>query len=218
MAPTPSDLNAPGPRDRPEGLLPVTLPTADVALEETGAAPLGNPKLERFCQHITNGVKPSDAYVLAGYAPGSRNVARAAAHKLLNDHQGVRARVDFLRAQVALAIQQRRERVVQELERIAYIQPTDVLTWTADSVTLKASADIDAEALSAIASVEQTKDGIRVRFHAKVDALDKLARIHRAYPVEDSGVGVNVVVVAPQKLTREEWLERYAKRENAIPE
>jgi phage terminase small subunit len=85
------------------------------------------------------------------------------------------------------------EMVIRELRRIATADIRKIVEWSgrevreeqkngkvvvrgANDVLLRGSDEIDADTAAAIAEVVQTKDGLRIKFHDKVAALDKLAR------------------------------------------
>jgi hypothetical protein len=55
------------------------------------------------------------------------------------------------------------------------------------TVKLKAYEDIPEELLPAIASIKETRDGIEIKLHNKLEALDRLARILKLY--DDPQVG-----------------------------
>jgi phage terminase small subunit len=176
-------------------------------VEDTGAAPLSNGGWERFAQGLADGLKVVDAYVRAGYGGASRNAARANASALAKDPR-ITARVEYLRAEIAATHLQRRARVVEELERVAYADPRQVLDWGPQGVTLKASEGLTDEAASAVQSVKETKDGVQITLHPKVPALAKLAEIYRL--AEGPSQQTNVIVVAPEKSPSvAEWLETY---------
>lgn len=48
-------------------------------------------------------------------------------------------------------------------------------------IQLRFAEEIPAELMPAVESVAQTKHGIRIKLHSKIDALDKLARIRKMY-------------------------------------
>jgi hypothetical protein len=55
------------------------------------------------------------------------------------------------------------------------------------SVKLRCLEDIPEEFLPAIQSIEETRDGIKIKLHSKLDALDKLARILKLYEDPQQG-------------------------------
>lgn len=74
-----------------------------------------------------------------------------------------------------------RERVIEELARIAFTNVDDIVTWDADGVKVKPSAELTPEAKAAIAEVGEVyvRDGFKntkVKNHDKSKALEALAR------------------------------------------
>lgn len=55
------------------------------------------------------------------------------------------------------------------------------------TVKLRCLEDIPEEFLPAIQSIRETRDGIEIKLHNKLDALDKLARILKMYEEPDAG-------------------------------
>lgn len=51
-------------------------------------------------------------------------------------------------------------------------------------IKLKSIEDIPADLMPAIAEIHETKDGIRIKLHNKLDALDKLCRIQKMFTGE----------------------------------
>lgn len=67
------------------------------------------------------------------------------------------------------------------------------------TIKLKCLEDIPSELMPAIAEIHETKEGIRIKLHNKLDALDKLCRIQKLYaselPItEDDDKEINIVV------------------------
>lgn len=61
------------------------------------------------------------------------------------------------------------------------------------SVKLKALDDIPDELIPAIQSIEETRDGIKIKLYNKLDALDKLARIAKLYDDPDDASKATVI-------------------------
>lgn len=65
-------------------------------------------------------------------------------------------------------------------------------------IRLKSIEDIPKELIPAIAELHETKDGIRIKLHSKLDALDKLCRIKRLFegPSESPNIDreINIIV------------------------
>jgi phage terminase small subunit len=52
-----------------------------------------------------------------------------------------------------------------------------------NSVLLVNSDELDDDTAACISEVQQTKDGLRIKFHSKLDARDKLARAHGLFRI-----------------------------------
>jgi hypothetical protein len=59
--------------------------------------------------------------------------------------------------------------------------PSRIVVRAENSVLLVNSEELDDDTAACISEVQQTKDGLRIKFHSKLDALDKLARAHGIY-------------------------------------
>lgn len=75
-----------------------------------------------------------------------------------------------------------KERISRELARMAFVDPRGLYEWTAEGVTLKASADLTDDQAGAVQAVSHTvtKDGgtIRVELADRRRALMDLAKLH----------------------------------------
>lgn len=148
---------------------------------------LANAKHEKFAQAIAKGVPAGKAYADAGYKPSDANATR------LKSNDKIKARVQELidlgavKAEVSIA------RVLEELSHIAFadirnavkwgISPGDVSAANADPnglgiypVRLIPSEKIDDSTAKAVAEVSLTAQGVKVKMHDKLSALDKLAK------------------------------------------
>ena len=63
-----------------------------------------------------------------------------------------------------------------ELARIAFADVTDVIQIRGGEVTVTDTAKLSEGQRAAIAVIEETKGGLKVRMHAKAQALDSLAK------------------------------------------
>lgn len=206
-APCPDCLGLRSPAASPPRPAPLPVPVPPGLVEDTGAVPLSNPGWERFAQGLADGLRVVEAYVRAGYGGASRPAARANSSALAKEPR-IAARVEYLRAEIAATQLARRVRVVEELERVAYADPRQVLDWGPQGVTLKGSDTLTPEAAAAVQSVKETKDGVQITLHPKVPALAKLAEIYRL--AEGPAQQTTVVVVAPEKSASvDEWLATY---------
>ena len=131
-----------------------------------------NEKRARFIKEFLVDLNASQAAVRAGYSP---KTARQQGSRLLSD-------ADIQEA-VAAAQKARSERtkitadrVVRELALIAFADLGTVMQWGPEGISLKNSASLTPEQSAIVSEVVQTRDGIRVKLHNKLDALGKLGQ------------------------------------------
>lgn len=62
--------------------------------------------------------------------------------------------------------------VMSELEAIALARPTDLLKW--EDGKLELADDLTGSSAAAIASIERSNAGVKVRFHDKLKAIEML--------------------------------------------
>lgn len=135
-------------------------------------AKLSNEKQERFCQEYLIDLNATQAYIRAGYKGRNPN-ARASE---LRSKPSIRARIEELLAYRSVRTGVNQDRVVQELARIAFLDPTKIADLNKGTVLNYATEDDRA----AIASVK-VKDGVdfterEVRFVDKLKALELLGK------------------------------------------
>lgn len=150
---------------------------------------LGNPRHELFAQAIASGKSASAAYVEAGYEPNRHNAAR------LSTNEHVADRVEELLLAGAKRAEVTVERVMREYSRVGFADIRRIVRWdalssetgtededgvpvlrTMNEVALVPSDEIDRDMACAIAEISQTKDGLKVKLHSKLGALDSMAR------------------------------------------
>lgn len=148
---------------------------------------LANAKHEKFAQALAKGVPSYQAYVDAGYSYNEGNASR------LKSNEKVQARVQELLDKGAAKAEVSIARVLEELSHIAFadirnavkwgVSPNDVSSENADPnslgiypVRLIPSEKIDDSAAKAVAEVSLTAQGVKVKMHDKLSALDKLAK------------------------------------------
>jgi phage terminase small subunit len=131
---------------------------------------LENPKHERFAQELAKGTSASQAYVLAGYKPNDSHASR------LGGNGKVAARVEEILGRAAARAEVSVERVLQELALIAFSNPRAAMSWGPDGVVLRDSAELTDQEAALISEVAETKDGLRVKLHSKLDALGKIGQ------------------------------------------
>ena len=131
---------------------------------------LKNIRHERFCLELIKGKSDGDAYAKAGYKDNPKNAGR------LKKNEGVQRRLSELTGKIEERALVSVERLSQEYARLAYSDITDVVEFDGRKMTLKPSASLSPDVTAAISEVRHTKEGIVVKFHNKVAALDALAR------------------------------------------
>jgi phage terminase small subunit len=127
---------------------------------------------ERFCREYVKDFNGKRAATEAGY---SENTATVQASQLLTD-LNVQARVTQLIKEREAADSVTEERIIQELERLAFGSARDHLKWDAKGVILKDSADLTAAQAAGVAEVSQGVNGIKIKMHSKEKALELLMR------------------------------------------
>ena len=168
---------------------------------------LSNSKHERFAQAVAQGRGASEAYVIAGYEAHGSNASR------LSQNERVRARIEEILSEGAAKAGVTVERIVNELAKIGFSDIRKAVKWqgeliqetenpdggevlvirniVSNHVQLISSDEVDDDTAAAISEVAQTKEGLRVKMHSKLDALDKLGKHLGMFKdkVEHSGPG-----------------------------
>jgi len=96
------------------------------------------------------------------------------------------------------------DRIVNELAKIGFLDPRRALDWgmtppdeagkSIQFVSLKASKDVDDDTAAAVAEVWQTTQGIRLKFHDKPQALERLGRHLGMFDNNDKGLSGHITV------------------------
>jgi len=134
------------------------------------------PKQQRFADEYLIDLNATQAAIRAGYSPRSADVTGA---RLLANAR-VRAYIDQRMAEHSRRTGVTQERIIRELARIAFLDPTQLVDM--DTAELRANASADDRA--AIASVKvktiPTQEGVgierEVRFSDKIKALELLGK------------------------------------------
>lgn len=157
---------------------------------------LTNPARETFAFLVGTGMKVADAYRSAGFTGGDRPRWE------LRNAPEVNARINYIanervKAQAAAAarpekkIADARLRLVRELERLAYRDLREVVSWdrraqhsadgdiigTADELTAVPSHKLSRDAAAGIKSVTTKSGALKIEFHDKLNALAQLAKV-----------------------------------------
>lgn len=170
---------------------------------------LFNSRHERFAQEFAKGSSAKAAYEAAGYEATGAAIGINAGRLLKN--ASVKARVDELQAKGAEAAGVTIASIVAELAKIGFSDLRKVVRWQSNvtevgedpdtgepvirafnQVVLIDSDKLDDGTAAALSEVSQTKDGaMKIKFHDKLGALDKLGRHLGMFKerVEHSGPG-----------------------------
>jgi phage terminase small subunit len=74
-----------------------------------------------------------------------------------------------------------KENIINELVKIAFFDPRRVVRIQDGRTRIVDTDEITNVEAAAIAEIAETQQGLRVKFHSKVEALDKLAKILGLY-------------------------------------
>ena len=85
--------------------------------------------------------------------------------------------------------------IIEEYTRIAFSDITDYLKFGSTGVWLKDSEGLDKKKTAALESVKEGKDGISLKMHSKLAALNKLAEYHELMkrPEVESDLDIEVI-------------------------
>ncbi len=133
-------------------------------------------KQERFVQEFLKDLNRTQAAIRAGYSPASARVI--AQETLLNP---------AVQEAIQEALEKRAERcridgdqVLQELAKVAFANPRNVAKWSARTIEVRNSEDLDENTAAAVQEITQyhTKKGsyVKVKLYDKLPALIALAR------------------------------------------
>ena len=129
-------------------------------------------KQQRFVEEYVVDLNATQACIRAGYAPKAASVTGT--RTLAN------AKVQAALAKVLTKRSKRTEitadNVLREYARLAFADVTDVVSVRGSTVTVKSFEDLPKSVTAAIAEVSETKDGLRLKFHSKTQALEALSR------------------------------------------
>ena len=140
-----------------------------------------------FAMEFLKDRNATQAAIRAGYPASS---AKANAHRLMAV-DGIRAIIDAKTEKIAAKIEVTKERIIAEYARIAFSDMRRVVKWGADmraihgkdgkivgytsGVGVINSDEIDDDTAASISEISESQSGgIKVKLHAKTDALHKL--------------------------------------------
>lgn len=149
-------------------------------------------KRQRFVDEYCVDFNGTQAAIRAGYSANSANMQ--AARLLANDN--VRKALDEKRLEIAESNKLKVSDVIDELRNIAFSDITQVLSFNNSKAKVKSSRKLSEDAKKTIASVSQTQNGLTVKMHDKVKALELLGRYLNIFTdrVEVEGCGLGLIL------------------------
>lgn len=159
-------------------LLPIMyIETQDVQLPEEITNSLTEKQL-RFIREYAVDFNGEQAAIRAGYSPNGARVQASLLLTNINIKRGIR---EIAEANCRISADVTRERIILELARMSFYNPTDFMEWSVDEngreiFRLKDSSLLTDAQAACIQSVTQTNAGISIKFHDKKGSLELLAR------------------------------------------
>ena len=149
-------------------------------------------KRQRFIDEYCIDFNGTQAAIRAGY---SIRTANEQAARLLATVSVKRA-LEEKRAEMAESSKLKTSDVIDELRRIAFSDITQVVSFNAAKAKVKSSRKLSEDARKVIASVSQTQNGLTVKMHDKVKALELLGRYLNIFTdrVEVEGCGLGLIL------------------------
>ena len=169
---------------------------------------LQNVKHELFAQALSRGEAQAKAYALAGYIENASNACQLA------QRQEIQARVIEINIVRAARADVTADRVLAELARIAFADISQLVTIRDGRAVFTETAQLTPDQRAAIAEISETRDGVKVKLHDKVQALEKLGK-HLGLFKENINLDIDVsladLVTGSYKLKDGKLVEAEAK-------
>ena len=130
------------------------------------------PKQRRFVDEYLIDLNATQAAIRAGYSPrtanriGAENLSKLDIQKEIETRQKEREQ----RTEIT------QDRVLRELANIGFAKATDYAEIEGSMVTIKPTAEMSPEQVSAIAGIEQGNFGIKLKLYDKLRALELLGK------------------------------------------
>lgn len=137
-------------------------------------------KQEAFCREYLKDFNATQAAIRAGYSEDS---ARQIASDTLSKHN-VQERIQGLANKLNSRTDNKIERIITELQLIAFGSLKDVAEWNPDGLYIKDSSDLDEEArlVSEVSESRTEKStNIKIKMHDKLRALELLGKYHKIF-------------------------------------
>lgn len=129
-------------------------------------------KQERFVNEYLVDLNATQAAIRAGYSPKTANVIAAQNLAKLN----IRTEIQRLGAKTAARLEVSRENIMQELAAVGFARTTDFVKVKTGAVRITDTDELPTEKAAALASIKRGANGIEVKLHDKVRALELLGK------------------------------------------
>ncbi len=129
-------------------------------------------KQKRFVEEYIVDLNATQAAIRAGYSKktarqaGAENLSKPVIQTVLKAAMDAQSKRTKISADAVLA----------EYARIAFADIRDAVEFGGGTVTIKASSELPDDVAAALSEVSRTAQGLRVKFHSKIAALEALAR------------------------------------------
>lgn len=164
-----------------------------------------NAKRQRFVEEYLVDLNATQAAIRAGYSERS---ARMNGRRLLA-YEDVREAVDRGRMELSERTGITMERVIRELERIAFADPRRVFKWGPDGVELIDSDSLTEDVAAIVSEVSESatgRGGVRIKRYDKLKALELLGK-HLGGSAERKRVDITDTIDVFDAETRARLLE-----------
>ncbi len=168
---------------------------------------------EKFCRLMA--IAGSSPNIIA--AEQECGMSEGAGSRLLETSADAFFYLQELRASLPQSALDLRERVVSELEIIAFANVADYLDHDGNTLIITAMSDLPKHLMAAVSEIHvvDTASGpvIKLKFHSKLDAIDRLSKIGGYYQDKRSvNITQNYVLRAPEVAKdSKKWLEMQAE-------
>ena len=153
-----------------------------------------NEKQERFVREYVVDLNATQAAIRAGY---SERTAYSQGSRLMGNME-VRDRVRELKEELQERTEITRDRLVEELSKVAFGDIRGVLSWDESKVTLRPSGLISDDDAASIAEVTESSTGVKVKRADKIRAIDLLSKLLGFYDEKQAvGSAPSLVVDEP---------------------
>lgn len=135
---------------------------------------LKNIKWERFAREYLIDCNKTQAAIRAGY---SKKTAYAKGHELSNIPE-IKLRINELMQEDMADVQQRRYKVLKELDNLAFADRTELVQYnSAGEVIITPTEELSSNQRKLVAGIEQGLYGTKIRLYDKLKALELYSRI-----------------------------------------